>query len=95
MNLAIEKAVKLILILVVLVAILYFFFSIVEGGTGLSNETTLRMCCDKYRANECNFGERDQIFCDDKESQTLGSLATSAGYSTEGQLNEFCGRCPE
>ena len=95
MELPINKLVGLIIVLIVAVAIIMLFFSGLLSGSSLGSQGELRLCCSKYKANNCDFTRIHDIYCDNEETKDLYSIAKNATKASDAnlkqQLNDFCG----
>ncbi len=94
MDLAINKLIVLIMVMVVLVGIIMLLTGSIGGiGKGLNDESSVRNCCHKYKANNCDYEKIGAITCIPPTETSLGiSLGEMAlGVYNEKQLDILCG----
>ncbi|MBU3904567.1 MAG: hypothetical protein KJ906_00250 [Nanoarchaeota archaeon] len=92
MDLAINKMITIVLVIVVLVALLLVLSgTVTEPGRSLGEQSKLKSCCGKYLANDCNPATIGFIECDD--GNFLSDFVIPNGDYSEDQIYSLCD-CP-
>ncbi|MDD5416907.1 MAG: hypothetical protein PHU12_02940 [Candidatus Aenigmarchaeota archaeon] len=90
MNLAIEKLIGLVIMVIIIISMILFVFMGKGMGLNIGKDLELRNCCDEFRNNGCNINEISSIYCSEDGVKTMETIAEEAGYNIE-NLPEFCG----